>query len=174
MRQSDPVFGKTHDRAAVAKAIGLSVADLSEEYAPQTVSTGLPFCIVLLKSMKVAQRLQIAWRDAEAWLKTTDAKFFYCIAATGNEGEDAAAWHARMQFYTGEDPATGSAAGCCIAWLVRQGLAAADVPVVIEQGVEIRRPSRVRVKASVETGRICDVRVSGRTILVASGSFFLP
>ncbi len=78
-----------------------------------------------------------------------------------------------MQFYEGEDPATGSAAGCCISWLVQQGLAKADATVLIEQGVEILRPSLITTNASVIDGRVCDVRVAGRTIPVASGSFFL-
>jgi len=178
MTQNDPVFGATHDRADVAAAIGLHVEDLSEEYAPQTVSTGMPFCIVLLRSMEVARRLQINQREADAWLEKSDAKFFYCIAAKEHEDSVTAAsqavWHARMQFYGGEDPATGSAAGCCISWLVKQGLAKPDESAVIEQGIEILRPSLITVRASLESGRVGYVRVSGRTIPVASGSFFLP
>jgi len=178
MTQNDPVFGATHDRADVAAAIGLRVEDLSEEHAPQTVSTGMPFCIVLLRSMEVARRLQINQREAAAWLEKSDAKFFYCIAATAHEDSVTAAlqavWHARMQFYGGEDPATGSAAGCCISWLVKQGLAKSNEPVVIEQGIEILRPSLITARASLESGHVGYVRVSGRTIPVASGSFFLP
>ena len=174
MRQNDPVFGETHDRAAVAAAIGLRAEDLSAGHAPQTVSTGMPFCIVLLRSMEVARGLQMAQREASAWLAKSDAKFFYCIAATEARNAGEPAFHARMQFYGGEDPATGSAAGCCISWLVKHGLVQPDVPVVIEQGIEIRRPSRITVAASVEAGRVRYVRVSGRTIPVASGAFFLP
>ena len=174
MRQNDPVFGATYDRAEVAAAIGLRAEDLSAEHAPQTVSTGMPFCIVLLRSMEVARGLQMAQREAAAWLAKSCAKFFYCIAATEARDAGEAAFHGRMQFYGGEDPATGSAAGCCISWLVQHGLVQADVPVVIEQGIEIRRPSRITVQASAEAGRIHYVRVSGRTIPVASGAFFLP
>jgi len=178
MTQNDPVFGATHDRAGVAAAIGLRVEDLSPDNAPQTVSTGMAFCIVLLRSMEVAGRLQIAQREAAAWLDKSDAKFFYCIAATELQGIVTAAlqpaWHARMQFYSGEDPATGSAAGCCISWLVRHGLAKADEPVVIEQGIEILRPSLITARAGMVDGYVNDVRVTGRTIPVASGSFFLP
>jgi len=178
MTQNDPVFGATHDRAEVAAAIGLRVEDLAEGYAPQTVSTGMAFCIVLLRSMEVARRLQMGQRESSAWLAGSDAKFFYCIAATeaGDVEREAGepAFHARMQFYSGEDPATGSAAGCCISWLVSQGLAKPEEAVVIEQGIEILRPSRITVQASLEDGRVRYVRVSGRTIPVAKGSFFLP
>jgi trans-2,3-dihydro-3-hydroxyanthranilate isomerase len=159
MTQNDPVFGSVHDRAAVAAALGLGEEDLAEGYAPQTVSTGLAFCIVLLKDLSVLKRLQISQREAVAWLAKTDAKFFYCIAAQDREESVNAGLQrvfcARMQFYGGEDPAT-------------------DQAVVIEQGVEILRPSRIMVSAGMVDARVCDVRVSGRTIPVAKGSFFLP
>ena len=174
MLQNDPIFGMTHDRAAVARVIGLRGDDLSAECLPQTVSTGVPFCVVLLRSLEVSQRLQIAQRDAQAWLAQSDAHFFYCIAPMPAHGGAEPRWHARMQFYSGEDPATGSAAGCCVAWLVKVGLVESEQAVVIEQGIEIRRPSRITVQAKLEEGRVRCVLVSGRTIPVAEGRFFLP
>ena len=175
MRQNTPVFGAEHDRAAVARAIGLSTEDLSPDYAPQTVSTGMPFCIVPLRSLEVARRLQISQRDAQAWLSASDAKFFYCIAPAEQHGTQAGPhWHARMQFYNGEDPATGSASGCCISWLVKSGLAASGELTVIEQGIEILRPSRIEARATKFENGVDNVLIGGRTIQVADGSFFLP
>jgi len=174
MRQNDPVFGTTHDRKTVAALLGLNADDLSSAHAPQTVSTGLPFCIVPLRSVAVAARLQLAQHDAQAWLANDDAKFFYCIAPTGSTQPDLAPWHARIQFYGGEDPATGSAAGCCISWLVRHGLVVPGVVTLIEQGVEIFRPSLITARASLTGSQVGEVHVSGRTIPVASGRFFLP
>jgi len=79
-----------------------------------------------------------------------------------------------MQFGTGEDPATGSAAGCAISYLVRHNLATSGQQIVIEQGIEISRPSRILVSASIEDNIVTKVFVGGRTIPVASGRFFLP
>jgi len=172
MVQKDPVFGATHDRAEIACAIGLKVEDLSAEYLPQTVSTGVPFCIVLLRSLEAARRTELVPHEARAWTAKHDAQFFYCVAPLEEKGR--ADWHARMQFYSGEDPATGSAAGCCISWLVKMGLVASGREVLIEQGIEIRRPSRIGVRAMLEEGRVHSVEVSGRTISVAEGRFFLP
>ncbi len=174
MKQKDPVFGATHDRAEIASALGLEADDLSAEYLPQTVSTGVPFCIVLLRSLEVSQRMQLVQQATQAWTAKHDAQFFYCIAPLEKKGEGGADWRARMQFYSGEDPATGSAAGCCIAWLVKAGLAASGREVVIEQGVEIQRPSRITVRAMLSGERVHSVEVSGRTISVAEGRFFLP
>ena len=173
MVQKDPVFGATHDRAEIARVIGLKAEDLSAEYLPQTVSTGVPFCIVLLGSLEASQRMELVAQEARAWTARNDAQFFYCVAPM-DEREGGADWHARMQFYSGEDPATGSAAGCCISWLVKVGLVASGAKVLIEQGIEIHRPSRIGVRATLEDGRVHSVEVSGRTISVAEGRFFLP
>ena len=172
MKQNDPVFGTTHPRAEIAAALGLHEADLLAAPLPQTVSTGLAFCIVPLRSIEILRNLMISQREATAWLAQSNAKFFYCIAPT--EQTTGTQWHARMQFYGGEDPATGSAAGCSISWLVRHGLAQSDQSVVIEQGIEILRPSRITAQASLVDGEVRYVHVSGRTIPVATGAFFLP
>jgi len=171
MRQNDPVFGSVHDPAAVAHAVGLTVDDLDPELPIQTVSTGLAFCIVPLRSMEVAARLAIPQQLAQAYLAPTDAKFFHCI--TRAEAASGADWHARMQFYNGEDPATGSASGCAIAYLVEQGIVASGQPAVIEQGIEILRPSHIHVRASRSGTRIENVYVGGRTIPIATGRIFL-
>jgi trans-2,3-dihydro-3-hydroxyanthranilate isomerase len=148
MQQLDPVFGDTHDRATVAAMLGLQADDLSAEHPPQTVSTGAPICIVLLRDLQAAQRLQTSPRELHAWLDAIQAKFCYCIAPVNAHDATAPQWHARMQFYGGEDPATGAAAGCCIAWLVNVGLAAPDTATLIEQGIEMHRPSRITAQAS--------------------------
>ncbi len=98
--------------------------------------------------------------------------FFFCITRAAEAS--VADWHARMQFYGGEDPATGSAAGCAIAWLVRHGLVASGHPVILEQGVEMLRPSRLHLHAHLSSGAVSGVFVGGRTIPVASGHLFLP
>jgi trans-2,3-dihydro-3-hydroxyanthranilate isomerase len=172
MRQNDPSFGAIHEPAAIAAALGLSPADLDPDLPIQTVSTGMAFCIVPLRSLEVAARLAIPQPSAQAYLARSDAKFFYCI--TRAAPASGVGWHARMQFYNGEDPATGSASGCTIAYLVRHSLAASGEPTVIEQGVEMLRPSRIHVQAMSDGGRVHDVRVGGRTIPLATGRFFLP
>jgi len=172
MRQNDPIFGDVHDPSAIAGVLGLSVADLDPALPIDTVSTGMAFCIVPLKSLEVAARLAIPQPSAQAYLARSDAKFFHCITrASPTSGAD---WHARMQFYNGEDPATGSASGCTIAYLVRHSLAVSRQPIVLEQGVEMLRASRIFVQATADGARIRDIHVGGRTIPIASGQFFLP
>ncbi len=81
----------------------------------------------------------------------------------------AARLHARMLFYGGEDPATGSAAGCATAWMVAHGVAKPDERVLIEQGIEMLRPSRIFVRASRLDNRVVNVRVGGNVVEVLRG-----
>jgi trans-2,3-dihydro-3-hydroxyanthranilate isomerase len=76
-------------------------------------------------------------------------------------------------FYNGEDPATGSAAGCAAAWMVEHGIAKPDERVLIEQGVEMRRPSRIFVRASRIDNRVVNVRVGGHSVEIMRGELFL-
>ena len=172
MQQRDPTFGSLHDREAVAAATGIALTDLDQALPIQTVSTGLAFCIVPVRSLAAVERLAIPQGAATTYLATTDAKFFYVFCPA--DPASGAHFHARMQFYNGEDPATGSASGCAIAYLVRHGLVPPGRETMLEQGIEIRRPSRVFVRASLTDGHVTGVFVGGRTIPVASGYFSLP
>lgn len=176
MAQGEPWMGPELPPADIARALGLAVEDLDPTAPAQLVSTGITYCVVPLRSLDALERLAIPQALAEAYLKSVDAKFFYCIAraagsAVAGSGAD---FRARMQFYNGEDPATGSAAGCAAAYLVGRQLAAAETTVMIEQGIEIGRRSRIHVKASLRDGRPHSVFVGGRTIPVAMGRFLLP
>jgi trans-2,3-dihydro-3-hydroxyanthranilate isomerase len=75
-----------------------------------------------------------------------------------------------MFFYGGEDPATGSAAGCAVSWMVRHGLAKSDEEVLIQQGVEARRPSEIFVRATREGEKVNNVRVGGYAVEVLRGT----
>jgi len=176
MRQNDPTFGdlldNEQDRAAIAAAFNLSVDDLDPALPAQVVSTGMAFCIVPLRSLEVAARLQLSPNRARPFLDRVGARFFHCI--TRARATQSADWHARMLFESGEDPATGSASGCAISYLVRHGAAPSGQSIVIEQGIEMLRPSRITVSATLRQNLVTDVFVGGRTIPVATGRFFLP
>src|SRR5438552_8553049 len=59
MTQVEPQFMAQHDRAAVAKAIGLRVEDLDPSLPVETVSTGLAYTITPIRSLAVLRDLRI-------------------------------------------------------------------------------------------------------------------
>ncbi len=174
MTQIDPTFGMQHEREAVAQATGLLVHDFDDSLPIQTVSTGVPFTVTPLKSLPAMRKLHIALNRASAYLARTAGKFFYFV--TRDTVDPQARLHARMIFYNGEDPATGSAAGCTAAWMVAHGVAKPDERVLIEQGVEMNRPSRIFVRASFDNksdNRVVNVRVGGNSVEIMRGEVFL-
>jgi trans-2,3-dihydro-3-hydroxyanthranilate isomerase len=171
MTQRDPEFGVDLDPRAVARLTGLDELDLDPGLPPQIVSTGTAFAIVALRSDAALARLKVNQEEATAWLRERGARWFYVLGPTGGE---TSAWRARMQFYGGEDPATGSAAGCAISYLVRRGAVASGERIALRQGVEMGRPSEIFLSAKIASSRVRDVRVAGSTVVVATGRFFLP
>jgi len=171
MTQRDPEFGAELDAAEVARLCGLGAEDLNPALQPQVVSTGTAFAIVVLRSYEALGRLNMKQQEATAWLRERGARWFFVLAPTG---ENEPAWRARMQFNGGEDPATGSAAGCAISFLVRHGAVAPGKRVHVRQGVEMGRPSNLFLSAQLNGAKVEDVRVAGSTVLVAKGTIFLP
>lgn len=177
MWQNDAVFGEVHDRGEVARILGVQGTDLLDNAPPQTVSTGNPFCVVALK-LEALKRLAIPQREATEWLRAKRTRWFYCIAPDPEQGAQSgsgktATWRARMQWNAGEDPATGSAAGPAIAWMVEHGFARSGSEVILWQGLEMGRPSRLLVRAERQGANVGSITVSGSTIPVAQGAFFL-
>jgi len=174
MTQRDPEFGAELDRAEVARLTGLEIEDLHPALPPQIVSTGTAFAIVVLRSTGALARLSVDQQQATTWLRDRGARWFYVLGPTGAQDlSGAPQWRARMQFSGGEDPATGSAAGCAISYLVMHGAAKSGTRTHVLQGVEIGRPSHLLLSAQKELTRVTDVRVGGSTVLVAVGKLFL-
>jgi trans-2,3-dihydro-3-hydroxyanthranilate isomerase len=171
MTQVDPVFGVQHDRETVARATGVPLEDFDPALPIQTVSTGLPFTVTPLRSLDAMQRLRVDLNGVSEYLEKSGGKFLYFVAR--ETVDPAAGLHARMLFYNGEDPATGSAAGCAAAWMVAHGVAESGERVLIEQGVEMRRRSRILVSASRHDNRIVNVRVGGNAVEIIRGEVFL-
>ncbi|MGZ4828599.1 MAG: PhzF family phenazine biosynthesis protein [Candidatus Angelobacter sp.] len=171
MTQRDPEFKQKHSREEVARAAGLAVDDIADDLPIQTVSTGNSFAMVPLKSLAVLQKLSPTWAHMQAYLDKSDAKFFYFVSRETLNPE--AKLQSRMIFYNGEDPATGSAAGPCAAWAVQYGVVPADQQVLMEQGVEMKRRSRIFFSAGRNGDKIVKVRVGGHVVEVVRGEFIL-
>jgi trans-2,3-dihydro-3-hydroxyanthranilate isomerase len=178
MTQRDPEFGAELDPAEVARLTGLAKDDLDPRLPPQVVSTGTAFAIVPLRTSEALARLRVNQEGASKWLRERGSRWFYVLGPTGGHEP---AWRARMQFYGGEDPATGSAAGCAISYLVGRRAVPERQRIHVRQGVEIGRPSNLYLSAQLQTGApdlrlaaVTNVRVAGSTVLVAKGRLFLP
>ena len=129
MRQVAPSFGKVHDRSVVAEALGLDAGEVEPELPIQTVSTGLPFIIVPIKRLSILHSLHDFWKGYDYLKQQEGVPDFYFI--TRDTGDPRVGLRARCIYPVGEDPATGSGAGCTSAWIVKYGVARPDETVVL-------------------------------------------
>jgi len=170
MRQRDPEAGPIHDKKEIARATGLAVDEISPDLPVQTFSTGLPFIIVPVISLEAIRKVG-PWSKLAEYLERTDGKFFYFV--TRETVDPQSKLHARMPFYSGDDPATGSAAGCCAAWMAMHGVIQRGETAIIEQGIEVHRPSRIYVRAEKSGDKVVNVHVGGYCVEVARGEIWI-
>lgn len=169
MTQNDPKFLARHELHAVARALGLNESNFDTSLPIETISTGLPFTIAAIRSLEKLRTLRFDLARGAEYLEPTGGKFFYFVSRETTD--PSARLHARMFFYNGEDPATGSAAGCAACWMVAHGVAQSDERVLIEQGLEMKRPSEIFVRAAKKDNRVVNVRVGGHAVEVMRGEF---
>src|SRR5205814_8480385 len=132
------------------------------EWPIQVVSTGLSYAIVPFRNLHTLAHLEFSFAQAAEFLESAGSRFFYFLCP--ERRQDSLEVRARMFFYGGEDPATGSAAGCASGWGGRYGVANGDEQVLIRQGVEIGRSSEIFVGTSWEGNGVTDTRVGGSTV----------
>jgi len=172
MIQKDPVFGHIHDRETVAGMMDIKATDISDDAPIQTVSTGLPFAIVPIRERRTLQSLHPDQERIAAYVEREPGlNWFYYV--TRDTEDSKIGLRARGMYPGAEDPATGSAAGCTAAWMVRHGLANSGQKVHIVQGVEVTRPSHIFVRAGREGKKVFNVCVGGHAVGIAEGAYLL-
>ncbi|HYJ69789.1 MAG TPA: PhzF family phenazine biosynthesis protein [Nocardioidaceae bacterium] len=151
------------DRPAVAAAFGLEESDLDDTLPLEIVSTGLRYLIVPVRGAALA-RASVTHADLAGFLDRMGAQYAYVLDPAAVEGRH---WENDGSV---EDIATGSAAGCVAAYLVRHVRAAVDTPIALAQGRFVGRPSTIIATVHGSPDAINRVTVAGDVSLVATGS----
>lgn len=167
MTQSTPqVFKGAPARDEIAAALGLDCDALDVPGLElQVVSTGAAHLLVPARGLVDLARVRVNANQLTELAKPFGCEgcYLFCLETR----EPGATAHARA-FFPGigivEDPATGSAAGPLGWYLAEKGRAARGRWVIIEQGDEIHRPSRIDVRVTEDV-----VEVAGRCVVVGEG-----
>jgi trans-2,3-dihydro-3-hydroxyanthranilate isomerase len=150
------------DRAALARALGLGPRDIDPSLPLEYVSTGVFSLLVPLRRRTLLQRIEMN-PPAVRRIVRYPGIVVYCFALDGPNKA-----YARGMMQLGEDAATGSAAGALGAYLVHQGRLKLATPLEIHQGIEMQRPSRIRVEVLAQHGKLVP-RVSGTAVPIMEG-----
>jgi len=164
------------DPGEVLATLGLVSADLHPELGVRGWSAGVPFTMLAVRD---AARLAAVRLDPVEWATSvalTPAPDVYVLAPL--DGTRGARWRARMfapSLGIVEDPATGSAAAASVGFLAGVvGERRLADGWVVEQGVEMGRPSEIRVQPVRRAGELVAVRVGGRAVRVGEEDLPVP
>lgn len=168
---------RTIPREVVAACVGLDVSEvLTSHHEPVVASVGLPFVLaeVVPEAIGSARPDAGATADAARRFPLKSGRFSIHVYAHSQGRSHGADLRARMFSPLGgtsEDPATGSANGALIALLASLDPAADKILALdVLQGVEIGRPSVLRVSAEKKGGAVTRVRVGGHCAPVMEGT----
>lgn len=164
-------------RAELAALLGLAQeALLDGRWAPEGWSAGVPFLFVPLRGREALGRVRVDPARWESTLAGWWAPHLYALALDPElPGSDVRARMFAPAMGIPEDPATGGAASALAGYLAaRSAEREGTLRWTVEQGVEMGRPSILRVEAELRGGEVAAVRVGGAAVLVAEGVMRLP
>jgi len=163
----------TPDRATMAAALGLSESDL----APTPLGNfegGPSFLYAELRDLKALAHAHICEPAFTETRKTSgDTGAIYAYVRTGPDRLQARMFDPPAGI--AEDPATGSATAILAAQLLATGaLTEGTTTLHLRQGVEMGRPSDLRLSVDVKDGTLQSIRVAGGAIPIAKGTIRVP
>lgn len=178
MLQPKPQFMEKYtNKTNIAKILGLKIDDISDKYPMQVVSTGFPFLIIPLNSLDSIKKINLS-PNLQMQLLSDFITSKILVFTTETIHSDSSV-NARMfapSVGVLEDPATGSAAGPLCAYLENWNILSSHKKgekIFIEQGYEIKRPSKLIGTVKWIEDEQKNILVSGKVKKTAEGEFFI-
>jgi trans-2,3-dihydro-3-hydroxyanthranilate isomerase len=162
--------------AALARVLSLDASDIrTDAFAAESATCGLPFLFVPLESRAAVSRARPRLDEWDTVLGAYWAKNIMVFCSDDEStGTD---YRARMFAPTlgvPEDPATGSACAALGGYLAkRDARRDGTLKWVVQQGVEMGRPSVLEIEVDKSAGAVTAVRVGGNSVLVTKGELIL-
>lgn len=171
MRQNPARFMETYTPSQWADILHLNIEDFDDRFPIQSVTTGLPFTLIPLRTLDAVRRAKVDVAAMRELLRDSQsiAPLVFCPQTYDTSN------HLNARMLTdihgiAEDPATGSANGCLSAYLVKYRYFDTDhVQIRVEQGYEINRPSLLYHNSWADGDQIV-INIGGKVFLVAQGS----
>jgi len=177
MAHREAEFGaKRNDVERIAIALGITAGDIRDDLPIQVASTGFPFLFVPLRTLDALAKCVPNAGPIRALFKPGEPAPLLYLFVADESGE----FSARARMFAphdgiAEDPATGSAAAPFGAYAATYGLIkpAPKTSFQILQGVEMGRPSEIRVEVARKDSGAYAIRIGGRCAIVGEGAMFL-
>ncbi|MBN1436717.1 MAG: PhzF family phenazine biosynthesis protein [Sedimentisphaerales bacterium] len=174
MKQNEPEFFDTYeDLDEIASLVGLKGCDIQENLPIEEVSTGNTILIVPIEGLTSIRKAQ-GNMDRIAGFFAKHNSIAPYIFSFETENQDAKV-HTRLfapHFGIIEDPATGSAAGPLVAYLLKHKVFGDQFEIQNEQGIEIKRPSRIMMRGSIKDDKY-RIEIGGKCCFVGKAIFYV-
>ena len=174
MTQNPPrFFDQYTNRAEIASLVNLSPESLSEDFPIEEVSTGLRILIVPINSLKAMQKATAHIDNLGRFFKDKgiSAPYLFSLETLSVDSKVHTRFFAPHLGIV-EDPATGSAAGPLIAYLLKHEIFGKCFENQNEQGVEMGRPSRIMMRGKMDDDRFL-IQVGGRCKYVGKEEYII-
>ena len=167
-------LAQTPSTAQITAALGLAPTDLADTPIGHFIG-GPSFLYAQVRNLAALKSCQLsepAFTQATDVAGPTDAIYAYVLTGPGTVQARMFAPHAGI----GEDPATGSATAIFAAQLNATGHLppSGTTTIHLKQGVEMGRPSALRLTIDTENGAPTAIRVAGNAVKVAQGQIRIP
>ncbi len=169
-------WGEGKGSAPCAAALGLDATEIGfDRHAPSRHSAGVAYDLVPVRSLEALARAKPQGEAFDRAFGDSDHPAPYVYARVPGAG--GLRFRARM-FGLGmgivEDPATGSAAAALAGALMQcEPLGDGEHDILIEQGVEMGRPSEIALQMVIRDGALVSAEIGGGAVLVSRGELLL-
>ncbi|HEY6557646.1 MAG TPA: PhzF family phenazine biosynthesis protein [Polyangiaceae bacterium] len=167
-----PEFGPIFEqRDAVAAMLGLEPIHIAAGPI-HAISCGVSYLVVPIVDLEAMNRIRFRVDIWDRMLRHSPHPQVLPFSLETRYPECTV--HARM-FAPGlgvyEDPATAGAAGPLAAYLIRYGVIRPDprAQLIVEQGIEVERPSFIHVSVEMDGERFSSIRVGGQCVVIGKG-----
>lgn len=171
MTQNEPEFFAQHgDRKEIAGLVDLASDDISDVLPVEEVSTGNRVLIIPVSSLEATKHAQGNVTNMRKFFRgDLVGPYLFSLETTD------ANVNVHTRFFAPhlgilEDPATGSAAGPLVGYLLKHRVFGEKFEIRNEQGVEMGRPSLIVMRGSLDGGRY-SIEIGGRCVYVGKGEF---
>jgi trans-2,3-dihydro-3-hydroxyanthranilate isomerase len=169
----------TAEPEAIGAALGLGPHEIGfENHRVAFFSAGVPYVTIPVANLAAAAKTRL---NNDMWAQLAPKKsewafaspYVYCRETVNKES----AFHVRMIVPGNpsyEDPATGSAAAAFAGAIMRFDQPGDGMTRCwIEQGLEMGRPSRIRLELDVAGSKLASARIGGQAVKVGEGKLFV-
>jgi trans-2,3-dihydro-3-hydroxyanthranilate isomerase len=166
------VWGDGKESADCAWALGLDPTEIGfDQHVPSRHSAGVAYDLVPVSSLEALARSKPQGEAFDKAFGDSDHPAAYVYARIPDA--EGLRFRARM-FGPGmgiaEDPATGSAAAAFAGALMQcEPLGDGEHNIVVEQGIEMGRPSEIGLQLVIKDGALASAEIGGGAVMVSRG-----